>query len=72
MASVTITIPDSLVPEVLAAFRFRWPQLIDLTNVEAGKQGVILAVREAYRSSAVALAQQNQTNTLTTNSSTIV
>lgn len=59
MATITITVPDAVVPDVLAAFRFRWPQLVDLTDAQAGKQGVILAVRAAYESASIMQRQQD-------------
>lgn len=72
MATISITVPDAVVPDVLAAFRFRWPQLIPLTDGQAGRQGVILAVREAYEFSAALKSQQDSVSAVASTSQSIV
>lgn len=58
MASITLTIPDELVPRVMDAMRSRYPNLTDgLSDGEAARVVIRALVREVVREEEMAAAE---------------
>lgn len=59
MAQLTVTVPDALVPRVVAALAARYPELAGGTNTAIGRGGVRLLLKEVLAQTEARAAELN-------------
>lgn len=59
MATVTITIPDAIVPDVLVMFRAQYPDVAALTDTAVGKEGIARILRTTFQNWDMSRTEKN-------------